>query len=128
MVKSISRYLTLVLLNMFVIIYSTDIDVDQLINDFSRITWLKEIQLQSLYLIISTCVSLLSILLLVFFKPFIEIYLIYYFKFSFYFMINLLSLSSVYIVFRIYGYSRLYLLVYLVISSLILYLTDKIEY
>ena len=128
MVKSISRYLTLVLLNMFVIIYSTDIDVDQLINDFSRIIWLKEIQLQSVYLIISTCVSLLSILLLVFFKPFIEIYLIYYFKYSFYFMINLLSLSSVYIVFRIYGYSRLYLLIYLVIASLILYLTDKIQY
>ncbi len=125
MVKSISRFLALVFLNMFVIINSTDIDIDQLINDFANISLLKEIQIQTVYFIISISVSTLSLLLLLVFKPFIEIYLLYYFKFSFYFLINLLSLSSVYIVFRIYGYDRLFLIVYLIIASIMFYITDK---
>ena len=47
------------------------------------------------------------------FRPFIEIYLLHFLKFNFYFLINLISISTIYIVFRIYGYSRLYLLIYL---------------
>ena len=53
--------------------------------------------------------------------------LYYYLKFTFYFLVNLLSLSSVYIVFRIYGYSRLNLLIYLFLSSAILIISDRIR-
>ena len=49
----------------------------------------------------------------------------YYLRFSFYFLINLVSVSTIYIVYRIYGYSRLWLLIYLFLSSLVMYISDK---
>ena len=113
MIKSLSRFILLVLLNMFVIINSTDIDVDQFLNDLSFIPFFKESNITVTYLLIAISVSLLTGFLLYIFKPFTEIYLLYIWKFNFYFLINLCSVSTTYIVFRIYGYSRLFLLVYL---------------
>jgi hypothetical protein len=124
MIKSLSRFLFLVLLNMFVIINSSDIDIDQFMNDISLFANFEN---STVYLIISIAVSLLTGSLLVLFKPFTEIYLLYIWKFNFYFLINLVSISTTYIVFRIYGYSRLFLLSYLVMASLLLYISDKVK-
>ena len=127
MIKSLSRFILLVLLNMFVIINSTDIDVDQFLDDLSFIHFFKEANITVTYLLIAISVSLLTGFLLYIFKPFTEIYLLYIWKFNFYFLINLCSVSTTYIVFRIYGYSRLFLLVYLFMSSGLLYVGDKIK-
>lgn len=124
MIKSLSRFLFLVLLNMFVIINSSDIDIDQFMNDISLFANFEN---STVYLIISIAVSLLTGSLLILFKPFTEIYLLYIWKFNFYFLINLVSISTTYIVFRIYGYSRLFLLSYLVMASLLLYISDKVK-
>ena len=124
MIKSLSRFLFLVLLNMFVIINSSDIDIDQFMNDISLFANFEN---STVYLIISIAVSLLTGSLLVLFKPFTEIYLLYIWKFNFYFLINLVSISTTYIIFRIYGYSRLFLLSYLVMASLLLYISDKVK-
>tara|TARA_Y100000741_G_C18109255_1_gene500181 strand:+ start:189 stop:527 length:339 start_codon:yes stop_codon:yes gene_type:complete len=112
---------------MFVIINSTDIDVDQFLDDLSFIPFFKEANITVTYLLIAIFVSLLTGFLLYIFKPFTEIYLLYIWKFNFYFLINLCSVSTTYIVFRIYGYSRLFLLVYLFMSSGLLYVGDKIK-
>ncbi len=127
MFKSISRFLFLVLLNMFVIINSNDIDVDQFLDDISFISYFKNSSIVWTYLLIAIAASLLTGILLSIFKPFTEIYLLYIWKFNFYFLINLVSISTTYIVFRIYGYSRLYLLVYLFLASTLFYTTDKIK-
>ena len=74
----------------------------------------------------SETVFFFKLFLIYFFRPFIEIYLLHFLKFNFYFLINLISISTIYIVFRIYGYSRLYLLIYLLLSSLILYKSESI--
>ena len=127
MIKSLSRFLFLVFINIFVIVNSSDIDVDQFLDDIFIIFSIEDINIMVVYLVISIAVALLTGVLLYIFKPFTEIYLLYIFKFNFYFLINLVSISTTYIVFRIYGYSRLFLLVYLFSASIILYLTDKIK-
>ena len=78
------------------------------------------------YLAISFSVSIMTLILIMIFKPFIEIYLLHYSRYLFYLLISLLSLSSIYIVFRIYGCSRLSLVIYVLISSIFLHLSVKI--
>lgn len=78
------------------------------------------------YWAISFSVSIMTLILIRIFKPFIEIYLLHYSRYLFYLLISLLSLSSIYIVFRIYGYSRLSLVIYVLISSIFLHLSVKI--
>ncbi len=78
------------------------------------------------YWAISFSVSIMTLILIMIFKPFIEIYLLHYSRYLFYLLISLLSLSSIYIVFRIYGYSRLSLVIYVLISSIFLHLSVKI--
>lgn len=79
------------------------------------------------YWAISFSVSIMTLILIRIFKPFIEIYLLHYSRYLFYLLISLLSLSSIYIVFRIYGYSRLSLVIYVLISSIFLHLSVKIR-
>jgi len=127
MLKNTVRLFTLIALNIFVIFNSSDIDVEQFLNDIYLFLPYGELNILSVYFMISTLVSLLTLILVFIFKPFTEIYLLYIFKFNFYFLINLVSISTTYIVLRIYGYSRLFLLIYLVMSSVTLYVTDKIK-
>jgi len=127
MLKNTVRLFSLVALNIFVIFNSSDIDVEQFLNDINLFLSYDELNILNVYLLISTSVSLLTLILIYIFKPFTEIYLLYIFKFNFYFLINLVSISTTYIVLRIYGYSRFFLLIYLVMSSLTLYVTDKIK-
>jgi len=110
-VISISSYLS--------IQNSEFIDVGQLIADIERFYNFENLQLSYIYFLISILISCLTLYLMYFLKPFIEIYLLYYFRFSFYFLINLLSISTVFIILRIYGYSRLNLLIYLIFSSFV---------
>ena len=127
MLKNIFRFFSLIATNYLVIYLSSDIDLDQLVKDFELFN--IELSSNSYLLSLFICISItfLTLFLIFLFRPFIEIYLLYYLKFTFYFLVNLLSLSSVYIVFRIYGYSRLNLLIYLFLSSAILIISDKIR-
>ena len=125
MIKSIFNIFVLTGLNFIVFINSKSIDIDQIYYDFENIGLKTEFTSNQMYLFIGLSVSVLTILLIIFFKPFIEIYLLHYLRYSFYFLINLLSISSVFITLRIYGYSRLYLFMYLVLTSFIFILSDK---
>ena len=124
--KNILVFSILVFSNLLVFISHQQTDIQQLIeDDLSNIILFSGITKFYGYLIISILVSLFSLFLKSYFNPFIEVYLLYFQRFGFYFLINLISISSVYLVLRVYGYSRLSLLFYLVISSLILYYSDK---
>ena len=125
MLLLITRFLTLIGLNLLSTSFSPQINSQQLLNDLSPIIQLKENQIIYTYVLISICVSLVTLFLLKIFKPFIEIYLLYYLRFSFYILINLLSVSSVYLVLRVYGYSRFYVLIYILTSSFFLLITRK---
>ena len=126
MIKPTLQFLTAGSLNYLLVIFSKDIDVEQLLKDFDSIGFVIESNSGFISLFISVSASVLTLSLIYFFKPFNEMFLVHHQKLSFYFLLNLVSLSSIYIVFRIYGYSRLYLLIYLLITSIIFYLLDKI--
>ena len=128
MIKSIFNIFVLTGLNFIVFINSKSIDIDQIYYDFENIGLKTEFTSNQMYLFIGLSVSVLTILLIIFFKPFIEIYLLHYLRYSFYFLINLLSISSVFITLRVYGYSILYLIMYLLVSSFIFILSDKNYY
>lgn len=125
MIKTISQLFSIGVLNYFVIYQSNDIDIEQLYKDFESIGFSENLSNQALYLFISFSVAVLTLILIYFFKPFTEMFLVHFLKINFYFLINLVSLSSIYIVYRIYGYSRMYLLIYLIVSSALLYFIDK---
>ena len=123
--KNFYRFIAISILNYLVILYSPDINVEQLIKDmefFSQSNFENSI---FTYSFITISVSFLTLLMIYFLNPFIEVYLMYYLRYSFYFLINLVSISTIYIVYRIYGYSRMYLLIYLFVSSALLYFIDK---
>ena len=125
MIKTISRLVGLTALNFFVLTNSESIDIFQLVYDFSKLPLLNTFSIELIYIFISIAISFVALMLIEFFKPFIEIYLMFYLKISFYFFINLVSLSTIYIALRIYGYSRVNLLIYLLFSTILLFLTDK---
>lgn len=125
MLRNIVRLVILLLLNYLVIFGSTALDVEQLFKDLYRFTPFQTINIETIHFLISFVVSSMTLFLIYFFKPFIEMYLTHYLKYNFYFLINLLSLSTVYIVFRIYGYSRFHLLIYLFLSTIALNILDK---
>ena len=127
MLRTFIRFITLIIANFLTLFLSNDVDVDQMIKDFESLNISSNFSYESLYIFISFLVSLLSLFLIYFFRPFSEMYLIYYFKVSYYFFINLVSISSIFIVLRIVGYSRLNLLIYLVTMSIFLLLSEKIS-
>ncbi len=127
MLKTFVRLCVLFLLNYSVLFFSNNANVYQLFLDLNRINLLKTFNEIIIYIIISIAVPFLTVFLIYFFRPFIEIYLLHFLKFNFYFLINLLSISTIYIVLRIYGYDRLNMLIYLLISSVMLYKTEKIN-
>ena len=128
MFKNLLRLILLFLLNFSVLFYSNNANVYQLFLDLNNISLMMKFNEMILYVIISFLVPILTLSLIFFFRPFIEIYLLHFLKFNFYFLINLLSTSTIYIVLRIYGYDRLNLLLYLFFSSIILFKTEKIKF
>ena len=127
MIKNILRFVTLIALNYTVFFNSPLINAQQFISELTSIPVLRSLDQNSVYIFISIIISLVTLWFLYFFKPFIEVYLMYYLKFNFYFIINFVSLSSIYIAFRIYGYSRLYLLLYLFLASFSMLLSDRLK-
>ena len=127
MLRTFTRFFILLIANFLTLFFSKDVDVDQLIKDFESLNMSTNFSYESLYVFISFLVAILSLFLIYFFRPFSEMYLIYYFKVSYYFFINLVSISSIFIVLRIVGYSRLNLLIYLITMSIFLLLSEKIS-
>tara|TARA_Y100000816_G_scaffold105139_1_gene73261 strand:+ start:847 stop:1245 length:399 start_codon:yes stop_codon:yes gene_type:complete len=123
--KNTFRFIAVAFLNYLVIFMSKDINVEQLLKDIDLFFNIDLINTNIVFGFITISVALLTILMIYFLNPFIEVYLMYYLRFSFYFLINLVSVSTIYIVYRIYGYSRLWLLIYLFLSSLVMYISDK---
>ncbi len=126
MIKNLLRLIVLGIFNFGVLFLSDNSNVYQFYKDLNQIRVLEEFNENLIYIIISVLVPILTLLLIFFFRPFIEIYLLHFLKFNFYFLINLLSVSTIYIVLRIYGYDRLNLLLYLLISSVVLYKSEKL--
>lgn len=127
MIKILFRISTLIFLNYIVILQSKNINTQQIASDINRVLIIQDFNEIIINFIICMTIAMATLWFLFIFKPFIEVYLLYYFKYGFYFLINFISVSSVYITFRIYGYSRLYLLIYLFTSSVIILLSDKIK-
>jgi len=128
MIKNFLKLLTLVSFNYLVLLSSKFIDVDQLFNDLNFLNINGSFSYEILFLFISFSIGSFTLLLIYFFQPFSEIYLLHYLKLSYYFLVNLLSLSTVYLTFRIYGYSRLSIIFYLFGSSLFLLFIEKIQF
>jgi len=122
MITSIT-FISLFILSQLTIFQSRDIDVEQLYTDFLLLN--LQLEFQTLKYFISANIALVTVVLSIFFRPFIEVYLNYYKKWSFYILVNLVSVSAVMIVFRIYGYSRLQLIVYMFLSSILMQIIDK---
>lgn len=125
MILFIFRLFALIGLNYLIFLGSNSIDTYQFIEDI-KILFKIDTSVQVTYWIVSIFVSILTLLLIRVFKPFIEVYLLFYSRYFFYILISLISLSSVYIICRVYGYSRLYLIIYVFISSTFLLFSGKI--
>ena len=125
--KALIRLLTLSILNFYTLKLSLFIDVDQFKRDIDIFYVFQNVSYDIIFILISISVAFLTVVLTLFFKPFIEVYLIFHLKISFYFFINLVSISTIYLAFRVYGYSRLLILIYLLISTFLLIVSDKIK-
>ena len=126
--KALIRILTISILNFYTLKLSLFIDVDQFKRDIDIFYVFQNVSYDIVFILISISVAFLTVVLTLFFKPFIEVYLIFHLKISFYFFINLVSISTIYLAFRVYGYSRLMILIYLLISTFFLIVSDKIKY
>ena len=125
--KALIRILTISILNFYTLELSLFIDVDQFKRDIDIFYVFQNVSYDIVFILISISVAFLTVALTLFFKPFIEVYLIFHLKISFYFFINLVSISTIYLAFRVYGYSRLMILIYLLISTFFLIVSDKIK-
>ncbi len=126
MIKNLIRFFVLSLLNFSILFFSENANVYQFYKDLNSINILFTFNENFIYIIISILVPLLTLFLIYFFRPFIEIYLLHFLKLNFYFLLNLISISTIYIILRIYGYDRLNFLLYLLISSVVLYKSEKL--
>lgn len=126
LILKIIKFFFFVLCNYLLLTMSFDIDYEQLLKDFELITNYTFSNLLIL-VFISLCVVFLTFVVKQILTPFIEIFIEHYYKISFYFLINILSISATYIVLRIYGYSRLNLIIYLIFTSFAFELFDRLE-
>ena len=120
------KFLSFLTLNYALLTLSTDIDVEQLIKDIKFITN-NTFLIDNVFILISLTVAVFSFIVKQLLNPFVEIFLEHYFKISFYFLVNLISISTTYILLRIYGYSRLNLILYLILTTAAFHYFDKIE-
>jgi len=121
------KFISFVLANYLLIFFSNDIDVEQFQKDLNSLLAHHGISDILIYLIISIFVVILTFIIKQILNPFVEIFIMRYYKLSFYILINLLSISTTYIVLRIYGYSRFNLILYLAFASLLFEIFDRVE-
>ena len=108
MIKNLIRFFVLSLLNFSILFFSENANVYQFYKDLNSINILFTFNENIIYIIISILVPLLTLFLIYFFRPFIEIYLLHFLKLNFYFLLNLISISTIYIILRIYGYEKIF--------------------
>lgn len=116
----IIRFFVLSILNYGILLTSPYIDTLQLVKDLTYLFDINNSDVNVTFVITSLSVSGITLLLIRIFKPFIEIYLLHYSRYFFNVLVCLLGLSSVYIILRVYGYSRVSLILYVFASSLFL--------
>ena len=87
--KALIRILTISILNFYTLKLSLFIDVDQFKRDIDIFYVFQNVSYDIVFILISISVAFLTVVLTLFFKPFIEVYLIFHLKISFYFFINL---------------------------------------
>lgn len=121
------KYFVFLFLNFFLLSVSQDIDIEQFLKDLDIFIEIDNLTDSIVFLIVSLFVVIFTFFIKQILKPFIEIFIEHYFKYGFYFLINILSISATYIILRVYGYSRLYLLIYLIFASFIFEIFDKAE-
>jgi hypothetical protein len=124
--KFLFRNISIFFLSFTTVRLSGDADIEQLM--FTDLSFFKFLDPNNRLLgicIIAFSVTIFTNLIIIIFEPFIEIYLMYYYRFSFYLFINLISISTIFILLRVYGYSRSLILLYIFFSSSALYLEKK---
>lgn len=122
-----SKFFSFVFANYLLIFFSSEIDVEQFQKDLNFIFGPNDVSEIFKYLLISIFVVILTFIIKQILNPFVEIFIMRYYKFSFYFLINILSISTTYIVLRIYGYSRFNLILYLGFASFLFEIFDRAE-
>ena len=123
----IAKYFVFLGTNYFLLFFSNDIDIEQFQKDVYIFFEEDFFQDNTIFIFISNFVVLSTFIIKQILKPFVEIFIEHYYKYGFYFLINILSISATFIVLRVYGYSRFYLLIYLLFSSLVFEIFDRIE-
>ena len=121
------KYFVFLILNFGLLFFSKDIDIEQFQKDL--FIFFKDYEFNSnlVFFMVSNFVVFTTFILKQILKPFVEIFIEHFYKYGFYFLINILSISATFIVLRVYGHSRFYLLLYLIISSLMFEFFDKAE-
>jgi|DEB0MinimDraft_6_1074348.scaffolds.fasta_scaffold32174_2 hypothetical protein len=120
------KFISFLSLNYYLLEFSSDLDYEQLLKDleFLSITNLANV---TVFFLISSGVVIVTFVIKQMLSPFIEIFIDYYYRFSFYVLINILSISATFITLRIYGYSRLNLIIYLLFASIVFEVFDRAE-
>lgn len=121
------KYTAFLSLNFLLLYVSKDIDIEQFFKDIDLFLDANNISDNLIFFIISNFVVFVTFFVKQILKPFVEIFIEHYYKYGFYFLINILSISATFIVLRVYGYSRLYLLIYLIVSSVTFEIFDRVE-
>lgn len=123
--KNVLKIFSLFILNLGILNFSESINTSQFESDLL----LFGLELKSTFITftISFMISAFTLILLKFFSPFVEIYLNYYQKLTFYLLVTFISLSTIYMLFRIIGYYRLLIIIYVFLSSICLLIIDKIK-
>lgn len=112
----------------FLLLYlSIDIDIEQFEKDIFVVFGQNLINENLIFFLVSNVAVSITFLMKQILRPFVEIFIEHYYKYGFYFLINILSISTTYIILRVYGYSRLNLLIYLLLSSITFEIFDRIE-
>ena len=121
------KYFVFLILNFGLLFFSRDIDIEQFQKDL--FIFFKDYEFNSnlVFFMVSNFVVFTTFIVKQILKPFVEIFIEHFYKYGFYFLINILSISATFIVLRVYGYSRFYLLLYLITSSLIFEFFDRAE-
>ncbi len=121
------KYFVFLILNFGLLFFSRDIDIEQFQKDL--FIFFKDYEFNSnlVFFMVSNFVVFTTFIVKQILKPFVEIFIEHFYKYGFYFLINILSISATFIVLRVYVYSRFYLLLYLITSSLIFEFFDRAE-
>ena len=81
--KSTSKIFILAILNMLVFKLSTEIDIEQVLKDIKFLNLKSDLNPTYIFTSVSIFISLTTLSMVRFFKPFIDIYLMYYLRINF---------------------------------------------